>query len=295
MTAALRWLVTGSAGQVGTDLVTQLTSAGQFVHAVDADELDITDGASVDAAVSEVQPHVIVNAAAYTNVDGAEADEDTAHLVNAAGPAFLATAAARAGARLLHLSTDYVFSGEASRPYEVDDAPDPQSVYGRTKLAGEVAVREILPDASWVVRTSWVYGRGANFVRTMIGLEQQRDTVSVVDDQWGSPTSSASLARGLIELVTSDVDAGIYHCTNTGHTTWYAFARAVFEELGADPERVRPIATAEYPTAAARPSYSVLSDARWRAAGLRPLPPWHDALHTAFVSGAFAPGQVVSG
>lgn len=281
-----RWLITGSYGQLGTDLQKVLAATPEdFVRAVDVDVLDITDAAAVDAFVAEVDPDILVNAAAYTAVDAAEENEELAFRVNATGPAVLAASMARHGGRLVHVSTDYVFAGDGMRPYEVDDTPDPRSAYGRTKLAGELAVRELLPDASCVVRTAWVYGgTGKNIVKTMVRLQGERDTVSVVDDQRGSPTWSADLARALVELARSKAAPGIYHCTGGGDTTWYEFTRAIFEELGADPDRVRPITTAEYPLPAPRPAYSVLSDAAWRAAGLSPMPNWRDALHEAFAT-----------
>jgi dTDP-4-dehydrorhamnose reductase len=244
---------------------------------------------SVARLVDEFAPDVVVNAAAYTAVDAAEADEDAAYRANATGPAVLAAALGGTKTRLIHVSTDYVFAGDADRPYDVDDPTGPKSAYGRTKLAGELAVRELLPDAACVVRTAWVYGAvGGNFVKTMTRLERERDTVSVVDDQRGSPTWSADLAAGLVELGRSSAPAGVYHCTNGGDTTWFGLTRAIFEELGADPSRVQPTTTDALPRPAPRPAYSVLSDAAWRAAGLTPLRPWRDALRAAFGSGAFS-------
>jgi dTDP-4-dehydrorhamnose reductase len=280
-----RWLITGSNGQLGTDLQHVLAATPDgVVCAVGADALDITDSAAVRAAIDEFAPDILVNAAAYTAVDAAERNEELSFRVNATGPAVLAAAMARHGGRLVHVSTDYVFAGDAARPYEVHDIPDPRSAYGRTKLAGELAVRELLPDNSYVVRTAWVYGAsGANIVKTMARLSRERDTVSVVDDQRGSPTWSADLARGLVELARSGATPGIYHCTGAGDTTWFGFTQAIFEELGADPARVLPITTDEYPLAAPRPAYSVLSDTAWRAAGLTPMPAWRDALHRAFL------------
>ena len=201
----VRWLVTGARGQLGSDLRRVLAdgvAAGtDEVLAAGSDMLDITDSATVRATVSEFAPDVVVNAAAYTAVDEAESKEQTAYRVNASGPAALAAAVGRQGGRLLHVSTDYVFAGDAHRPYEVDDEPAPRTAYGRTKLAGERAVRELLPDAAYVVRTAWVYGAsGANFVKTMARLESTHDTVRVVADQRGSPTWSVDLARALVEL-----------------------------------------------------------------------------------------------
>lgn len=278
-----RWLVTGAGGQLGTDLRAAL--AGEDVRALGHAELDIADVRAVAAAVEQAAPDVVVNAGAYTAVDAAESDEDAAYRVNAAGPAALATALARSGGRLVHVSTDYVFAGDATRPYEVDDPTGPKSAYGRTKLAGELAVRELLPDASYLVRTAWVYGAtGANFVKTMARLERERETISVVDDQRGSPTWSADLAQALVEAGRSDAAPGTYHCTNTGNTTWFGLTRAIFEELGADPARVLPTTTDAFPRPAPRPGYSVLSDTAWRAAGLTPLRPWRDALRAAFAA-----------
>jgi dTDP-4-dehydrorhamnose reductase len=245
--------------------------------------LDIADMPAVTQVIRAFDPDVVVNAAAYTAVDAAESDEDSAFRANSRGPAVLATALAEQDGRLIQLSTDYVFAGDADRPYEVDDAPNPRSAYGRTKLAGEQAVRELLPDRSFVVRTAWVYGAaGGNFVKTMARLERERDTVQVVDDQRGTPTWSVDLARAVIELARSDVAAGIYHCTNGGDTTWCGFAKAIFTELGADPDRVLPTMTAAVPRPAPRPASSILSDAAWLKAGLTPMPHWRDALRAAF-------------
>ncbi|HWF40626.1 MAG TPA: dTDP-4-dehydrorhamnose reductase [Acidothermaceae bacterium] len=277
-----RWLVVGAGGQLGTDLMRVLD--GQYVIGLTRHELDITDTDAVARAVAAVVPSVIVNAAAYTAVDAAETDEATAFTANVTAPAALAAAAAKAGATFVHVSTDYVFAGDATVPYDEDAATGPKSAYGRTKLAGEQAVLDALPDA-YVVRTAWVYGAtGANFVKTMARLERERETVSVVDDQRGSPTWSRDLARGLVELGSSGAAGGIYHCTNTGETTWFGFTRAIFEELGADPERVLPTTTAAFPRPAPRPAYSVLGNRRWIEAGLDPLPHWRAALHDAFAS-----------
>jgi dTDP-4-dehydrorhamnose reductase len=284
----MKWLITGARGQLGTDLQAVLSKIeGSDILATNSAALPITDAHAVNAAVDAFKPDVIINAAAYTAVDKAEEDEQAAYELNAVGPANLALAASRVNGKLIHVSTDYVFAGDATQPYEADSPTDPRSVYGRTKLAGELAVRELLPDAGFVVRTAWVYGAApdrGNFVKTMVRLEGARDTITVVADQHGSPTWSLDLARGLTELAQSSAPAGTYHCTNSGDTTWFEFAQAIFEEVGADPSRVHPISTAEYPTPAARPAYSVLSDSAWTAAGLTPMPHWRDALHNAFAT-----------
>jgi len=291
---ALALLVTGAGGQLGHDVLEQVRSSRDvFARGLRRDDLDVTDAFAVQDMVlgwerivrSDNPDHrlVVVNCAAYTAVDAAETDEETAYAVNAAAPALLATACDKVGARLIHVSTDYVFPGDATTPYDVDDETGPASAYGRTKLAGELAVREILPTASYVVRTAWVYGAtGANFVKTMVRLERERETVSVVDDQRGSPTWSRDLAKGLLALAASDVPAGTLHATNTGETTWHGFTQAIFEELGADPARVLPTTTDAFPRPAPRPAYSVLSPRAWEAAGLPGLPGWREALAEAF-------------
>lgn len=286
------WLVTGARGQLGTDLLEVLAARpGDEVTGLGRAELDLTDETAVRATVrtwlsgARAERAVLVNAAAYTAVDAAETDEETADLVNGRAPGWLAEELAGRG-RLVHVSTDYVFDGTASEPYPVDAPIAPKSAYGRTKAAGERAVAAAGGDAS-VVRTAWVYGRsGANFVKTMLRLEAQHETLTVVDDQVGSPTWSADLAAGLVELGAREGEVPpVLHCTNAGQVSWCGFARAVFEEIGADPERVRPISTAEFPRPAPRPAYSVLDGSAWAAAGLTPVRPWREALTVAMSSG----------
>jgi dTDP-4-dehydrorhamnose reductase len=291
---SLALLVTGANGQLGSDVLDAVRNGTDvFARGLTRKDLDVTDPFAVQDMVlgwaqivrSDRPDHrlVVVNAAAYTAVDDAETDEETAYAVNAAGPALLATACLKAGAELIHVSTDYVFAGDADHPYDIDDEPDPKTAYGRTKLAGEQAVREILPEAAHVVRTAWVYGAtGHNFVKTMVRLEKERDTVSVVADQIGSPTWSRDLARGLLALAGSDVAPGVLHATNRGQTSWHGFTRAIFEQLGADPDRVLPTTTDAFPRPAPRPAYSVLSPRAWDAAGLPALPDWGVALTEAF-------------
>ncbi|MDQ3150872.1 MAG: dTDP-4-dehydrorhamnose reductase [Actinomycetota bacterium] len=276
-------LVTGGRGRLGTDLLAAAARAGVGpVRAPGSAELDVTDAVAVRAAVRTLdRGSVVLNAAAYTAVDAAETDAQRAHAVNAQGPAQLAAACAEHGVSLVHVSTDYVFAGDAPRPYRADDPTGPRSVYGRTKLAGETAV---LAAGGHVVRTAWLYGaHGPNFVRTMARLERTRDTVTVVDDQRGSPTWTADLADGLIALACAldRVPPGVLHCVNAGATTWCGFARAVFTELGADPARVLACTTAEFPRPAPRPANSVLDTASWAAAGLPPLRDWRAALSAA--------------
>jgi len=281
-----RWLVTGAGGLLGTDLVAALTSRGEPVTGMDRASLDVTDAAAVTDAIAGRRPDVVVNCAAWTAVDDAEASEARALAVNARGAANLAAACAALGSRLVQLSTDYVFAGDASRPYAEDDVPAPRTAYGRTKLAGERAVLDRLPGSAYVVRTAWLYGaHGPSFVRTMINLQDQRPTVDVVDDQHGQPTWAADVAAQIIALVHSAAVPGIYHATSSGQTTWFGLAREVFGLLGADPARVRPIPSSALPRPAPRPAYSVLGHRAWAGIGEPGVPPigeWRTALHRAF-------------
>ncbi|MEV8608714.1 dTDP-4-dehydrorhamnose reductase [Amycolatopsis sp. NPDC051373] len=292
----LALLVPGGSGQLGRDLAALAGSEVEVVAPASA-ELDLRSAGEVvralDALVSRAAASgaapVVLNAAAYTAVDAAEQDEVRAFGVNADGPRVLAAVCSSRRVPLVHVSTDYVFPGDASRPYEVTDELGPKSAYGRTKAAGEDAVLGSGASA-WVVRTSWVYGKnGANFVKTIQRLEGEKEQLTVVDDQVGSPTWSADLAGGLVELA-GRIAAGegpssrVLHCTGEGEVTWCGFAKAIFEEIGADPERVRPCTTEEFPRPAPRPAYSVLSNASWREAGLTPLRPWREALAEYFRS-----------
>ncbi len=274
-----RVLVAGAAGMLGTDLCAVLADAGHEVTPGDLPDLDILDA---DSCAQRVDGHdVVVNCAAYTAVDAAETDEATAFSVNAVGAAVLARAVHRAGAALVHLSTDYVFDGLASTPYPADAPLAPHSAYGRTKAAGEWAVRAECP-RTWLVRTAWLYGaHGRSIPATVARLARERDTLSFVGDQVGQPTWTVDLAHGIRRIVESGAPFGVWHGTNGGETTWHGLARAVLEELGADPDRVRRISTEDYPLPAPRPAYSVLSHEMWGRHGLEPLPPWRAALHRA--------------
>ena len=277
-----RWLVTGAGGQLGQDVLQELGSRADPVVACDRRTLDITSAADVRRVLSAERPTVVVNCAAYTAVDDAEADEVAAAAVNEEGPRHLGTWCADHDVLLVHVSTDYVFDGTATSPYEVTDPVAPRSAYGRTKAAGERALAETGARAH-VVRTAWLYGaHGANFVTTIARLARERDTLQVVDDQTGSPTWTRHLARGLVALGASDLAPGTWHCTNGGTTTWFGFAREVVTLLGRDPEMVRPTTTRDFPRPAPRPAYSVLSGSRWEAAGLPPMPQWRDALREAW-------------
>jgi dTDP-4-dehydrorhamnose reductase len=267
----VRILVTGAAGMLGRDLVPHLAQRHDVVG-VDM-EVDVTDPRAIGDCVREVAPQAVFHLAAWTDVDGAEAREDDAEAVNARGSGNVAAAAAEAGAALVVPSTDYVFDGSAGRPYTEDDAPDPLGAYGRTKLAGERAALAACPEGTRVARTAWLYGAaGKNFVDTMRHLGRERDEVSVVDDQEGSPTWTRDLAPALEALL--DQPPGVYHTAGGGSVTWAGFARAIFEEAGIDC-RVLPITTAELGRPAPRPVFSPLAVTRPGAPRLRP---WREAL-----------------
>lgn len=276
-----RWLVTGAGGMLGHDVVGALLGGGRRVTALSRAYLDVTDAEAVyEAVATHAGPGgVVVNCAALTAVDAAETAEPAAFRLNAVAPALLAAACAAVGSRLVHVSTDYVFDGAATEPYPEDAVPAPASAYGRTKAAGEWAVRAALPDSSWTVRTAWIYGEhGANFVRTMLRLAGERDTVSVVEDQRGQPTWTGDVAAAILRLVDAGAAPGTYHATAAGSTTWYGLTRRVFELAGLDPARVRPTTTDAFPRPAPRPAFSVLGHDRWAAAGLPGLPDWDATL-----------------
>jgi len=290
-----RWLVVGCDGMLGQDLVALLRESpgAHEVTGVDRDVLDIIDPAACLAGVAGHD--IVVNAAAWTAVDEAETHEAQAFAVNAVGAANLARACSASGARMVQVSTDYVFAGDATSPYAEDAPLAPRSAYGRTKAAGEWAVRTHLPTASWVVRTAWLYGaHGPNFVKTMARLAAERDTVSVVDDQRGQPTWTVDLAHAIVGLVEAEAPFGTYHGTSSGETTWFGFAQEIFRLLGHDPARVLPTTSEAFVRPAPRPTYSVLGHEAWAHAGLAPIREWSHALAESFttlgVSGGVAHG-----
>jgi dTDP-4-dehydrorhamnose reductase len=259
----VRVLVTGAGGQVGRSLASEVPPGAELLSCGHKD-LDIADADAVSLYISRHKPEVVINTAAYTAVDRAESEADLARRINADGPRILAQAARDAGSRLIHISTDFVFDGAASVPYTAEAATNPLNVYGATKLAGERAVLDTLPERSTVVRTAWVYAaEGSNFVRTMLRVMKANGSVRVVADQVGTPTSARSLAATLWRIAATPEINGIHHWTDAGTASWYDFAVAIAEEgavlglVGPD-VAINPITTAEYPTPARRPSYSVL-------------------------------------
>ncbi len=262
-------LITGAAGQLGTELCLRSKAHAHSIVAVNHSELDISNESSIKALVAHVKPTVIINAAAYTAVDRAETDSATAFAVNRDGPLYLARACAKANIPLLHVSTDYVFDGKKPTPYLETDTPNSQNVYGQSKLEGEIAVSATL-NKYITLRTAWVFSAtGHNFVRTILRLAKERDELSVVADQTGAPTWAGDIAEVLLEIVDrihqgKDVTWGLYHYTGSPATTWHAFAEAICErvlELGMLEKKplIKPISTTEYPTIAKRPQNSILT------------------------------------
>lgn len=268
----VRWLVAGSNGMLGQDVVTRLREAGHEVTAADRNELDIT---SAQEALDGTAGHdVVVNCAAWTAVDDAEQREGDAFTVNAVGPQMLARAAAAHGARIVQISTDYVFDGSAQEPYAEDGPIGPRSAYGRTKAAGEWAVRSYAPD-HLVVRTAWLYGQhGPCFPRTIARAAAQRGSLDVVADQVGQPTWTVDLADLVVRLVEARVPSGTYHGTSSGSASWHAFAQAVVAAAGMDPEIVRPTTSDAFVRPAPRPAFSVLGHDALRSAGVDPIGDW---------------------
>ena len=283
----MRVLVTGANGQLGSELVALYSArSGDVVLGVDLPDMDITSELSVGAVFDSFSPDVVINCAAWTAVDAAEENEVGALAVNGEGPRALARACSAAGAWLVQISTDYVFSGEATSPYAEDAIPDPRSAYGRTKLAGELAAREELPEAHYIVRTAWLYGhQGNNFVKTMLRLEKERETIDVVDDQVGQPTYAADLASQIVALLDARPAAGTFHGTNSGEVSWHGFTQEIFRLIGADPARVIAVTSEQFVRPAPRPAYSVLGHQRWADAGVAEMRDWRRAIADAVQRG----------
>jgi dTDP-4-dehydrorhamnose reductase len=276
----MKVLVTGAKGQLGTDLLLLLSDRGYEVYGYGREELDITNCDQVKRVIFEVHPDVVIHAAAYTKVDLAESETDLAYLINAYGTRNVAVASETVNAKLVYISTDYVFDGTANTPYNEFSATNPQSVYGKSKLAGEQFVRD-LHSKFFIVRTSWVYGKhGNNFVKTMLKLAKERNELMVVNDQVGCPTYTVDLANCILDLIQTD-KYGIYHVSNTGQCSWYEFAKAIFEEAGVN-VKVNPCTTKDFPRLAPRPSYSVFDHMALRLNGFNNVRDWKKALKDYF-------------
>lgn len=252
----MRILVTGAKGQLGNEVLKVLNN--EEIYGFGKEEMDITDFIQTQAKIKEIQPHVVIHCAAYTNVDGCESDVDLAFQVNSKGAENVARACLNAGAEMVYVSTDYVFDGSKGEPYYETDLPNPINVYGKSKLAGEESVKTVL-SKYYIVRTAWVYGiQGKNFVKTMLELSKKQDTINVVNDQIGSPTYAFDLAQAIAVLINSK-KYGIYHITNSGECSWYEFAKKIFELKGINIQ-VNPITSQQLNRPAKRPSYSVLKN-----------------------------------
>ena len=280
-------LVVGKSGQLARAIAGACASSGVDAICLERPDLDLTKPETIERAISRVAPQVILNTAAFTDVDGAESEQETAFDINARGPEHLANICARYGLPLIHISTDYVFDGQSSRPYRPDDPVAPLSVYGQSKAAGEVAVRETL-ETHVIIRTAWLYSmQGRNFLRTMLRLGEEKDQLSIVDDQTGSPTYAHDLAAGLLTVARMLLDRqepshwGTFHMTNAGSTTWFGFAEAIFETAASNGQRapdLAPIPTRDYPMPAKRPAFSVLDcQLTEDTFGVR-MRPWKEAL-----------------
>ncbi|MCM1190760.1 MAG: dTDP-4-dehydrorhamnose reductase [bacterium] len=272
----MKILVTGVKGQLGYDVVNELNGRGIETVGVDIEEMDITDAASVERVIKEAAPDAVIHCAAYTAVDAAEENEELCHRVNADGSRNIAKVCRELDIKMIYISTDYVFDGQGERFWEPDDERAPQSVYGRTKYEGELAVQELL-EKYFIVRIAWVFGiNGKNFVKTMLKLSQNHDTLRVVNDQFGSPTYTYDLAKLLADMVMTE-KYGVYHATNEGTCSWYEFACAIFEEAGIA-MKVVPVTTQEYGAKASRPANSRMSKEKLSENGFERLPSWQDAL-----------------
>ena len=273
------WLILGANGQLGKSLQTVLTTDDISFTAVDRQTLDITDRDACIKLFNSLSPEVVVNCAAWTAVDLAEDNEAGAFRINCDATRDIAIASREVNAINVHVSTDYVFSGVADTPYDVDSPTAPVSVYGKSKLCGEVAVAEEYPERSYIVRTAWLYSpHGGNFVKTMIRKARSASAVRVVSDQLGQPTLAADLAQHIVDLVTTQAPFGIFHGTNSGVASWYDLTVEIYTQLGVDTSLVSPVPTSEYPTKAVRPQYSVLDHAHTIDCGMAEMQNWKTAL-----------------
>ena len=272
----MKVLVTGAKGQLGTDLMNELAKRGIEGIGVDVQEMDITDAEACRCVIKNSGADAVIHCAAYTAVDAAEDNVDLCRRINGEGTRNVAQACKEADTKLMYISTDYVFDGQGTRPWEPDDERHPLNVYGQTKYEGELAVEE-LSDKYFIVRIAWVFGvAGKNFIKTMLRLGKERGAVSVVDDQIGSPTYTYDLARLLVDMIQTD-KYGRYHATNEGLCSWYEFAKEIFRQAGMDVP-VTPVSSDQFPAKAARPSNSRLSKEKLSENGFERLPAWQDAL-----------------
>lgn len=277
----VKWVITGGDGQLGHALVENLRLKNNDFKAYNRLQLDITDVKKIEKTLATEKPDIVINAAAWTNVELAEIDFIGAKRVNTDGPAILAKLTSKFGARFVHISSDYVFAGAIKNPWKVNSIMNPSSNYGITKMEGEIAVRENNPQGSYIVRTAWLYSPwGKNFALTMAKLAlNSNDFVNVVNDQTGQPTSANDLSEQIYMMLKKEAPFGTYHATNSGSATWFDFAQEIFRLLGQDCNRVIPVATKEFNTLVNRPEYSVLDNSDWGKIGIKPMQNWKKSLN----------------
>ena len=272
----MRILVTGVKGQLGYDVMNELAKRGHTGIGVDVEEMDITDAAKVEQVIKESEVEAVIHCAAYTAVDAAEDNAELCHKINAEGTENIAKVCKELDLKMIYISTDYVFNGEGTRPWEPDDEREPLNVYGQAKYEGELAVEKYL-EKYYIVRIAWVFGvNGKNFIKTMLNLSETHDELSVVNDQIGSPTYTYDLARLLVDMVETD-KYGRYHATNEGLCTWYEFATEIFRQAGKE-ITVHPVTSDQFPSKARRPHNSRMDKSKLTENGFTPLPAWQDAL-----------------
>ena len=276
----MTWLIVGASGQLGKSVCNVLDNKDIELVVWNQENSDISNENYVDLFVNLIKPKAIINCAAWTDVDLAEDKELEAYKINGEAVGYLAKAAKSVGAIFAHVSTDYVFSGVSSSPWNVNDEKQPLSAYGRSKAKGEDLIQEIYPDNSLVFRTAWLYSPyGKNFAKTMMRLAlKNNDEVRVVNDQVGQPTSASDLAEQIVLSLEKGMQPGIYHATNSGEASWNVFAKEIFRLIGENPERVKPLSSAELKRNAPRPNYSVLNHDCWKNTGIKPMRDWKDAL-----------------
>jgi dTDP-4-dehydrorhamnose reductase len=276
----MTWLIIGGSGQLGIALSEELGQRGIAFKAWGRQELDITKESFVRDLIEALAPKVIINCAAWTDVDGAESNEEMAFLVNSHGVENIATAAKACGAKFIQISTDYVFSGCSEQPWKESDSKQPVSVYGRSKASGEDRALEIYSEGTYIIRTAWLYSSwGKNFAKTITRIALfGNNEIKVVNDQLGQPTSAQDLAKQIVELGLSSAPVGVYHRTNMGNATWFEFAQEIFKLAGEDAGRIAPVSSSEYLQTAKRPSYSVLSSDHWATISMKPMRNWEIAL-----------------
>lgn len=279
----MKWAITGGSGQLSRSLVDLLDKEGVPYIAWSHKDLDVADDSSI-SVIKEISPDLLINCAAWTNVDAAEEFPEKATRVNQVGPRNMARAAKELNIPLIHISTDYVFSGQSRQPWSTDSKTEPMSTYGLSKLLGEKEISKNLYANFYILRTAWLYGPyGRNFSKTILKKAlTSKDSINVVNDQIGQPTTTKSLAEQIFKVTKHNIPSGTYHATNTGQASWWDFAREIFELAGEDVERVRPSTSEDFPSNVKRPKYSVLDQSAWSKVGMETMPEWRRALKEVF-------------